>query len=100
MEREQTDISWAPDATNLLHRDKIRAQTTVCCKDFVFDYCCNRHAIEAGVEDFPQSYVISPLAMVVESVDSIYSGDLMIAAQNEEILRVFDFVSKKKADRF
>jgi hypothetical protein len=38
--------------------------------------------------------------LIVEAVDAVDAGTLVVAAQNEEILGVLDLVSKQEADRF
>jgi len=55
-------------------------------------------AVEAIRECLPQFDPKSTLALVVEPIDAIDTGALVVATQNEEILRVFDFVGEKQAD--
>lgn len=49
-------------------------------------------AVEAVCEGFPKLNVISSLALVIETVDSINRRALVIASQYEKVLRVLDLV--------
>ena len=57
-------------------------------------------AVETIGESLPQLNVISPLALVVETVDSIDGGALVVTAEHEEVFRVLDLVGQKQADGF
>jgi hypothetical protein len=48
-----TYISWAHNATDLLHRIEIRAKTAMHCEDFLIDDGCNGQAVEAVRESLP-----------------------------------------------
>jgi short-subunit dehydrogenase involved in D-alanine esterification of teichoic acids len=61
-------------------------------EDFLINDSCDRQAVEAISESFPQLNIISSLAFIIEAIDSIDARALMIPAQQEEILGVFDFV--------
>jgi hypothetical protein len=61
---------------------------------------CDRQAIEAIGECFPQLDVVPSLALIIESIDAVDGGTLVVTAQDEEILGVLDLVCQKKADRF
>ena len=37
---------------------------------------------------------------VIEPVYSVDTGTLVVSAQDEEVFRIFDFVSKQQANRF
>lgn len=55
-------------------------------------------AIEAIRKSLPQLNVVSSLALIVETVDSVDGSAFMISSQDEEVLWVFDFVCQQKAD--
>jgi len=57
----------------------------------------NGQAVEAVGEGFPQFDVVAALALVVEPVDTVDGGALVVAPQQEEVLRVLDFVSQQQA---
>lgn len=61
-------------------------------EDLLVDYGGNRQAVEAVCECFPQLDVVSTLAFVVETVDTVDRCALMVATENEEVLRVLDLV--------
>ena len=56
-------------------------------------------AIEAICEGFPQLDVVPSLALIVEAVDAVDRGALVVTSQDEEVLRVFDLVGQEQADR-
>jgi hypothetical protein len=55
---------------------------------------CNWQAVEAICEGFPQPDVVSPLALIIESIDSVDGCALMVASQQKEVLRVLDLRKK------
>ena len=63
-------------------------------KDFLINNGCNGQAVEAISEGFPKLDIIPSLALIVETVDTVNRGTLMVSSQYEEILRVLDFVGK------
>ena len=68
-------------------------------QDLVVDERGNRQAVEAVCEDFPELDAVTALALVVEAVDAIDGGALVVAAQQEEVLGVLDLVREQEADR-
>lgn len=50
----------------------------------------NRQAVEAVCECLPQAYVVPPFALIIESIDPVDGGTLMIASQQEEVFGVLD----------
>jgi hypothetical protein len=62
----------------------------------VVDEGCNRHAVEHVLEFFPDADAISPLALVVESVDSVNLAALMVSAEQEKVLFEFHFVGEEQ----
>ena len=55
-------------------------------------------AVEAVGEDFPQPHVEPPLALVIEPVDAVYGGALVVAPQEEEVLGVLYLVGEEEAN--
>jgi len=92
-------ISRAHDAADLLHGIEVWTQTSVHCKDLLIDDGCNWQAVETVCECFPQLDVVSSLAFVVETVNSVDRCTFVIASQNEEVFGVFDLVCKQQAYR-
>lgn len=58
----------------------------------------NRETVEAVGESLPELDVVSALALIVETVDTVDRGTLVVSAQNEEVLGVLDLVRKEEAD--
>lgn len=58
----------------------------------------NGETVEAVGESLPELDVVSALALIVETVDTVDRGTLVVSTQNEEVLGVLDLVRKKEAD--
>lgn len=95
-----TYISGTHDPTDLLHRVEIRTQSTVHGENLLINDRRNWQTVEAVGESLPKLDVVSSLALVVETIDTIDRGTLVVAAQNEEVLGVLDLVRQEQADGF
>jgi len=93
------NIGGSHDAPNLLHGVEIWAETAVHGEDLLVDDGGNGQAVEAVGKSFPQLDVVSSFALIVEAVDAVDGGALVVAAENEEVLGVLDLVCKQKAYR-
>jgi hypothetical protein len=67
-------------------------------EDFVIHDGCHREAVEAVSESLPQLNIIPTLAFVIKAVDAIDTGTLVVASQQEEVLRVLYFVRQQKTN--
>lgn len=68
-------------------------------EDLLIDDRGDRQAIKAIREGLPKLDVISSFALVVEAVYPVYAGALVIAAQQEKVLRILDLVRQQQAYR-
>lgn len=93
-----TYVSGAHNPTNLLHRVQVWAQATVHGEDLLVNDGGNRQAVEAISKCLPQLDIVPTLALVVETVNAVDRGALVITAQNEEVLGVLDLVRQQEAD--
>ena len=59
-------------------------------EDLLVDDRGDREAVEAVGERLPELDVVPALALVVEAVDAVDRRALVVAAQQEEVLRVLD----------
>ena len=71
---------------------------SLCVPDLLIDDCRDGQTVEAVGERLPQLDVVATLAFIVESVDSIDGCAFMVAAEQEEILWVFDLVRQQQTD--
>lgn len=69
-------------------------------EDLLIDNGGNGQAVEAVGESLPKLDVIPPFALIVETVDSVNRGTLVVATKDEEVFGVFDLVCEEKADGF
>lgn len=58
----------------------------------------NWQAVEAVGEGLPQLDVVTALALIVETVDTVDGGTLVVATEDEEVLWVLDLVGEEEAD--
>jgi len=62
-------------------------------QNFVVDEGRNGQTVETISENLPQLDGVSTLAFVIEPVNSVDGGALVISSQQEEVLRVLYLVS-------
>ena len=93
-----TYIGGAHDTSDLLHRVEVGTQTTVHGEDLLVNDGSNVQAVEAVGKGLPQLDVVSSLALIVETVDAVDRGTLVVAAKDEEVLGVLDLVGQEQAD--
>ena len=94
-----TYISRAHDAADLLHGVQIGAQATVHGEDLLIDDCGDGQAVEAISEGLPKLDVVPSLAFVVEAIDPVDRGTLVVSTKDEEVLGILDLVGQQQADR-
>jgi hypothetical protein len=85
-------IRGSVDAADLFHAAQLRAEPSVHAEDLVVHERRDGQAVERVREHFPQLDVVAPLALVVEAVDAVDAGALVVAAEDEEVLGVLDLV--------
>jgi hypothetical protein len=68
-------------------------------ENLLVDNSRDRKAVEAVGECFPELDVVPALALVVKAVDVINGHTLVISAQDEEILGIFDLEREEKTNR-
>ena len=93
-----TYICWSHHTTDLFHGIQIRAETTVHGEDLLVNDCCDWKAIEAIGKGLPELDIISPLALVVEAIDTIDRRALVVSSQDKEVLGILDLVGQEQAD--
>ncbi len=72
--------------------------STIHAHSYLFIYeGCDRQAVEAIREGLPKPDVIPPLALVVKPVDPVDGRTLMVATQQEEVLRVLDLQAQRSS---
>ena len=69
-------------------------------EDFLVDQSSYGQTIEDITENSPESDWVSAFALVIEAIDTVDLGTFVVAAQQEKVLWVLDFVAQEKANRF
>lgn len=67
-------------------------------KNLLVDDSGDRKAVEAIGEGLPKLDVVATLALVVEAIDSVDRGALVITSEDEEVFGVLDLVGKEQAN--
>lgn len=67
-------------------------------ENLLVDDSGDRQAVEAIGKRLPKLDVVAALALVVEAVDAVDGGALVITSQNEKVLGVLDLVGKEEAN--
>ena len=67
-------------------------------ENLLVDDSSNWQAVEAVGEGLPQLDVVAALALIVEAVDAVDGGALVVATEDEEVLWVLDLVGEEEAD--
>lgn len=91
-------IARSDDLLHLLHLLKLRAEATVTAEDLVVNDARDGQAVERVGKSLPQLDVVSALALIEETIDTVDRRAFVVAAEDEEILRELDLEGKNEAD--
>lgn len=69
-------------------------------EDLLIDDGGNRQAVETIGKSLPKLDVITTLALVVETVDTVNGRTFVVSSENKEVFWIFDFIGQKQADGF
>lgn len=94
------NICGPHDSLDLFKRVHLGGESSMHAQDFLVNQRSNGQAVEAISESFPNSDVEPPFAFIIEPVNSVNRGALVISPQQEKVLRVLDLVSQEEADGF
>ena len=67
-------------------------------ENFLVDQSGDWEAVEYIREDLPESDGVPTFALIVEPIDSVNLGALVVSSEQEEVLRVLHLVAEKEAD--
>lgn len=67
-------------------------------ENLLVDDSGDRKAVEAIGECLPQLDIVATLALVVEAIDSVDRGALVVTSEDEEVFGVLDLVGKEQAN--
>ena len=91
-------IRGTHDSANLFHGVQVGTQATVHGEDLLVDDGCDWQAVEAVRKCLPQLDIVPALALIIEAVDAVDAGALVISAKNEKVLGILDLVCEEQAD--
>jgi hypothetical protein len=93
------DVDGSGDLPDPVEAVEVRREAAVHAEDLVVDDGGDGEAVEAVGEELPEADAEPALALVVEPVDSVDRRALVVASQQEEVVRVLDLVCQQEADR-
>lgn len=99
-ETDVGDVTWTLEVGNLTESLHFWTQPTVHAQDLLINEGRYRQAVEDVGEHLPQLDGVPSLAFVVEAIDAIDAGTLVIATEDEEVFGIHDFVRQQEADGF
>lgn len=67
-------------------------------EDLLVDDSGDRQAVEAIGKRLPKLDVVATLALVVEAVNAVDGGALVVASQDKKVLGILDLVGQEEAD--
>jgi hypothetical protein len=84
---------------DLLQAAQVRGDAAVHAQDAAVHQRRHGEPVEAVAEDAPEAHAVPALALVVEAVDAVHGGHLVVAAEEEQVLRVPQLVGEQQARR-
>merc|ERR1719361_920152 len=81
-------ICWPHDSPNLFHGLEVWAESAVTTEDLLVNDGGNGQAVETVCEGLPQLDVVPPFAFIIETIDAVDGGTLVVSSQQEKVLRV------------
>lgn len=66
-------------------------------QDLFINNGSNRETVKAVSEGLPELDVVPPLALIVETIDSVNTSTFVVSSQQEEVLGILDLVGKEQA---
>ncbi len=93
-------VSGTHDVLDLVQVFKLGTQTAVHAENLLVDKSSNGQAIKHVAENAPESDRVATLALVVEAVDTVDLGTLVISSQQKEVLGILDLVAEQQANCF
>mmetsp|Transcript_118986 Transcript_118986/g.331968 ORF Transcript_118986/g.331968 Transcript_118986/m.331968 type:complete len:275 (+) Transcript_118986:91-915(+) len=94
------DFRGPRDASDLVHVGERRRQATMHADDLIIYETAHRHASEDIAKHLPHLHAVAPLAFIVEAVDPVDRGTLMITAKQKEVLRKLHLQGQEQCDSF
>ena len=91
------NVAGTGDVGNLLHLAELGAEAAVHADDLVVDDGAAGEAVEGVAEGLPKLDGEAAAALVVEAVDAVDAGALVVAAEDKEVLRILDLVGEEEA---
>lgn len=83
---------------NLLQVLQLWWKPAMHAKHLPIDQCCNWEAVEAVAEDLPEAHIEAAFTLIIEAVDTVNLGILVVSTQQKDLIRVLYFVGQEEAD--
>lgn len=92
------DVGGPHDPPDLFEVGEFGGEPAVHAEDLLVDDCGHGEAVEAVGEGLPELDGVPALDLIVEAVDAVDAGALVVAPEEEEVLGVLDLVGQHQAD--
>ena len=90
------NVGRADDALDLIEAGELGGEASVGAEDLLVDDGRAGEAVEAVGEGLPELDAEAALALVVEAVDAVDGGALVVAAEDEEVLGILDLIRQQE----
>ena len=93
-------IRWPNNVLYLFHIFQFGAQSAMHAEDLLIYEGCYWQCIKYITEHSPEFDGVSTLAFIVEAIDTVDGGTLVVSPNAKEVFGVFDLVGKEQASAF
>ena len=91
-------ICWSNYILDLVEVFQLWAQASVHAENFLIDKSSHWKTVKHITEYSPELNRVPSFAFIVETIDAIDLGTLMVSAQHEEVLWVLNLIAKQKSN--
>jgi len=91
-------VSGADDVAHLFETVEFGRESPVHAEDLLVDQCGDGQVVEQVGEQFPEFDVVPAFALVLEALDAVDGGALVVAAEGEEVFGLLALVGHHDRD--
>jgi hypothetical protein len=94
------DVCWSVYAVDLLHNIDLGRQTSMHTENSLVNNSCYWEIVKHGAKLSPHRKIVSPLALIVETIHPCDGVALVVASEQEDHVWVLHFVRQQDANGF